>query len=132
MKARLRVQLDYQWSEPPDEHMQQLLESFDTLKRHFGDEAHAAKIIERETRLANEWIAENAPEEPDSKPRTREKSKHPTSRTARHPSISSTTWMPERYGDLNNMNNRGRSHFCHLPITRWETSGALRDGFRVW
>jgi len=27
------------------------------------------KIIERETRLANEWIVDNEPEEPDRNPR---------------------------------------------------------------
>ncbi|MDQ3565384.1 MAG: hypothetical protein M3436_15065 [Pseudomonadota bacterium] len=68
--VRREVQLNHDSSEPADEHMQQLLESFETLRKHFGDYARAAKIIERETRLANEWIAENAPEEPDRKPRT--------------------------------------------------------------
>ena len=68
--VRLEVQINHRSSEPPDEHMQQLLESFETLKKHFGDDARGAKIIERETRLANEWIAEKAPEEPDRKPRT--------------------------------------------------------------
>ncbi len=57
-------------NEPPDEHMQPLLETFDTLKKHFGDDARAAEIIEREADRANEWIAENTPEEPDRKPRT--------------------------------------------------------------
>ncbi len=68
--VRREVQLNHQSSEPPDEHMQQLLESFETLKKHCGDDPRAAKIIEQETRLANEWIAEKAPEEPDRRPRT--------------------------------------------------------------
>jgi hypothetical protein len=67
--VRIETQHNYQSSEPPDEHMQPLLESFETLKRLFGDDVHAAKIIERETRLTNEWIAENEPEEPERTPR---------------------------------------------------------------
>ena len=66
---RIEAQDNYQSSEPPDEHMQQLLESLDTLDKLFGGDVDAGKIIERETRLANEWIAENEPEEPDRKPR---------------------------------------------------------------
>lgn len=45
------------------------LESFDTLKKHFGDDREAADIIDRETRCASEWIGENTPEEPKRKPR---------------------------------------------------------------
>jgi energy-coupling factor transporter ATP-binding protein EcfA2 len=69
-EVRREVQLNHQSSEPPDEHMQQLLELFATLNKHFGDDARTAKIIEREISLANEWIAEKSPEEPDRKPRT--------------------------------------------------------------
>lgn len=67
--VRLDWQFDHNSNEPPDEHMQQLLELFETLKNHFGNDPHAAKIVERETRHANEWIAENTPEEPNRKPR---------------------------------------------------------------
>lgn len=67
--VRLDWQLNHESSEPPDEHMQQLLESFETLKKHFGDDAGTAAIVERETRLADEWIAENTAEEPDREPR---------------------------------------------------------------
>lgn len=68
--VRRNWQLNRGSSEPPDEHMQPLLELFETLKKHFGDDARAAEIIERETDRANEWIAENTPEEPGRKPRT--------------------------------------------------------------
>lgn len=68
--VRLNWQLNHNSNEPPDEHMEQLLESFETLKKHFGDDQDAAKIIERETVRVNEWIAENEPEEQDIKPRT--------------------------------------------------------------
>lgn len=67
--VRIEAQHNHQPSEPPDEHMQPLLETFETLERLFGDDVHAAKIIERETHLANEWIAENEPEEPERTPR---------------------------------------------------------------
>lgn len=68
--VRRDVQLNRMPNDPPDEHMQQLFESLETLKKHFGDDARSAKIIEQETRLANEWIVENTPEESDRKPRT--------------------------------------------------------------
>ncbi len=68
--VRIDWQLNRESSEPPDEHMQQLLESFETLKKHFGDDAGAAAILEREAHLANEWIAENTVEKSDRKPRT--------------------------------------------------------------
>lgn len=68
--VRLEVQGQYEPSEPPDEHMQLVLESFDTLKKQFGNEVEATEIIERELRLANEWIAETDPPEPKVSPRT--------------------------------------------------------------
>jgi len=35
---------------PAEEHMSSLMESFDTLRKHFGDDQEAAGIIDRETR----------------------------------------------------------------------------------
>ncbi len=49
----------------PEEHMGQLLAVFDALKKHFGDDESAVKTIEREITLANEWIGENTPDEPE-------------------------------------------------------------------
>ena len=68
--VRLEVQGQYESSGPPDEHMQLVLESFNTLKKQFGDEVEATEIIEREIRLANEWIGETEPSEPKVSPRT--------------------------------------------------------------
>ena len=68
--VRLEAQRNHLTNEPADEHMQQVLESFETLNKHFGHDAYAATIIGRETLLANEWIAENTSEEPDRKQRT--------------------------------------------------------------
>jgi hypothetical protein len=67
--VRRNVQLNRYCSESPEEHMSSLMESFDTLKKHFGDDEEATRIIDRETRYANEWIGENTPEEPKRKPR---------------------------------------------------------------
>lgn len=68
--VRIEVQGQYESSGPPDEHMQLVLESFNTLKKQFSDEVQATVIIEREMRLAEEWIAETEPPEPNVSPRT--------------------------------------------------------------
>lgn len=68
--VRRNVQRNHDFSEPPDEHMQNILESFSTLKKRFSEDEDAVKIIERETDLANEWIAETEPPEPKVSPRT--------------------------------------------------------------
>lgn len=67
--VRLEAQDQYESSVPPDEHMQLVLESLDTLKKQFGDEMEATEIIEREMKLAKEWIAETEPPEPKVSPR---------------------------------------------------------------
>ena len=67
--VRRNVEANHSPGEPPEEHMASLLESFDTLKEYFGEEEDAARIIERETQHANQWIGENTPEEPERKPR---------------------------------------------------------------
>lgn len=68
--VRKNVQINHDSSDPPDEHMQNILESFSTLKKRFSEDEDAVKIIERETDLANEWIAETEPPEPKITPRT--------------------------------------------------------------
>ena len=68
--VRRNVQSNHDSSEPPDEHMQNILELFSTLKKRFSDDEDAVKIIEREADLANEWIAETEPPEPKVSPRT--------------------------------------------------------------
>lgn len=67
--VRLEAQGQYESSAPPDEHMQLVLESFETLKKQFGGEEEAIEIIEREIQKANEWIAETEPPEPKVSPR---------------------------------------------------------------
>jgi hypothetical protein len=67
--VRRNVESNYSSGEPPEEHMASLLESLDTLKEYFGEEEQAARIIERETEYANQWIGENTPQEPNQKPR---------------------------------------------------------------
>jgi energy-coupling factor transporter ATP-binding protein EcfA2 len=68
-ELRLGVQSNHS-SDPPDEHMQDILESFDTLKMRFSGDAEAIKLIEREIDLANEWIAETETPEAKVSPRT--------------------------------------------------------------
>ena len=68
--VRRNVQSNHDSSDPPDEHMQTILESFSTLKKRFSEDEDAVKIIERELDLANEWIAESAHPEPKVSPRT--------------------------------------------------------------
>jgi len=67
--VRLEAQGQYESSGPPDEHMQLVLESFETLKKQFGGEEEAIEIIEREIQKANKWIAETEPPEPKVSPR---------------------------------------------------------------
>jgi hypothetical protein len=67
--VRRNVQRNHDSSEPPDEHMQNILETFSTLKKRFSEDENAVKIIDRETDLANEWIAETEPPEPKVSPR---------------------------------------------------------------
>lgn len=68
-ELRLEVQNDHS-SDPPDEHMQDILESLSTLKMRFSGDADAVKLIDREIDLANEWIAETETPEPKISPRT--------------------------------------------------------------
>jgi hypothetical protein len=67
--VRRDVESNHRGEDPPEEHMSTLMESFGTLKEYFGDDPDAARIIDRETRHANEWIGENTPEEPKRKSR---------------------------------------------------------------
>lgn len=55
--------------EPPEEHMQPVLEFFGSLKERFGDDESAVKLIDRQIQHTSEWIAENTPEEPERSPR---------------------------------------------------------------
>jgi len=56
-------------SEPPDEHMQDMLEMLFILEKQFSDDEAAVKTIRRETELANEWVAEIEPPELEVSPR---------------------------------------------------------------
>ncbi|MBI3372372.1 MAG: hypothetical protein HY017_11535 [Betaproteobacteria bacterium] len=67
--VRREWESNHRSDDAPEEHMQQLLESFETLKKCFGDDESATKIIDREIRQTNEWISEYTPEEPKRSPR---------------------------------------------------------------
>jgi hypothetical protein len=68
-EVRVEHQSNHTSDEPPEEHMYQILSSFETLKKCFSDDADAVKIIDREIRHANEWIGEHTPDEPKRNPR---------------------------------------------------------------
>ncbi len=68
--VRWNAQNAYDSSDYPDEHMQDILELFSTIKKRFSEDETAVKIIDRETDLANEWIAETSPPEPKITQRT--------------------------------------------------------------
>jgi hypothetical protein len=68
--VRQNVELNHRRNEPPEEHMSSLMETFDTLKLHFGEDSESAAIIDRQRRHTNEWIDEHTPDEPKRKPRT--------------------------------------------------------------
>jgi hypothetical protein len=63
--VRYEWESDHSSDVAPEEHMQQLLELFDSLKTRFSDDESAIKCIDREIRRTREWIDENTPEEPD-------------------------------------------------------------------
>ena len=67
--VRREFQFNHNSDQSPEEHMQHLFDSFEILKKHFGDSPEIEELIERETLLANDWIAENTQDEPDRKPR---------------------------------------------------------------
>ncbi|MCX5827619.1 MAG: hypothetical protein NTV58_06415 [Deltaproteobacteria bacterium] len=67
--VRRRWQSERPPFQSPEEYMQQLLESFDSLKNRFGDDPSAVELIDREVRLTNDWIGENTPEEPEGSSR---------------------------------------------------------------
>jgi hypothetical protein len=69
-EVRRNVELNHRLDEPPEEHMSSLMEIFDTLALHFGEDSEAARVVERQRRYANEWIGDHTPDEPKRKPRT--------------------------------------------------------------
>ena len=60
---------DHSQGEPPEEHMQQLLEFFGSLKERFSDDESAFNLIDHQIQRTREWIDENTPKEPERSPR---------------------------------------------------------------
>lgn len=67
--VRQEWETNHRSDDPPEGHMQQLLESFETLKKCFGDDESAITIIDQEIRRTNDWIGEYTPEELKRSPR---------------------------------------------------------------
>ncbi|MGQ0699888.1 MAG: hypothetical protein ACT4PZ_16795, partial [Panacagrimonas sp.] len=68
--VREEEQDGYRADEPADEYMENMFESFKTLKDKFGDDAEAVWIIERQIELAKKWISDNDHERPERAPRS--------------------------------------------------------------
>jgi hypothetical protein len=66
---RIRAQSSHLSTDSPDEYMQTVLESFDILKKRFGEDEQLVKRIDKEIDLANEWISETELLEPKVGPR---------------------------------------------------------------
>lgn len=66
---RRKWQKNQPHDERPEEHLQPLLNSFETLQSVFADDDIAMDYIRRESEGAQQWIAENTEEEPDRGPR---------------------------------------------------------------
>lgn len=67
--VRIEHQVSHSSVESPEEHMDQLLSSFETLKKCFADDSDVVNRIDRQISRAKEWIDEHAPDEPELKPR---------------------------------------------------------------
>lgn len=66
---RRKCQRNQPHDERPEEHLQPLLNSFETLQSVFAADEVAMDCIKRESERAQEWIAENTEEEPERSPR---------------------------------------------------------------
>jgi energy-coupling factor transporter ATP-binding protein EcfA2 len=69
-EVRRAAQWDHNADVPPDEHMQNFLESLSTLKDCFSEDKKTINSIEQQIHLVNQWIAETEPPESEVSPRT--------------------------------------------------------------
>jgi hypothetical protein len=70
VRCNVESDYDYDSSQEPEEHMETMLESLNTLRNIFSENEDTVKTIEHELALANEWIAESNPPEQKVSPRT--------------------------------------------------------------
>ena len=64
-------QSNHQSDESAEDHMQPLLEAFETLKAMFDDDETAVEKIDRETEHVQEWLWEHTPDDSDERPERR-------------------------------------------------------------
>ena len=70
--VRCEWQSNHDPDQSPDDHMQPLLEAFETLKTMFHDDETAVERIDRETEHAQEWVwEEHMPDDSDETPERR-------------------------------------------------------------
>ncbi|HKG60878.1 MAG TPA: hypothetical protein VKB05_14050 [Pyrinomonadaceae bacterium] len=68
--VRREWESNHSLGDPPEEHMQQLLELFDSLKGRFSYDETALNLIQSQVGHTNDWIEENTPAEPERSSRT--------------------------------------------------------------
>ncbi len=68
-EVRQEAQDSHNSSESPEEHLDGIIESLNTLEDQFGSDEDALKIITREKKAANDWISKTEPPEPKISPR---------------------------------------------------------------
>ena len=69
--VRHEWQSNHQSDESADDHMQPLLEAFETLEAMFDDDETAVEKIDRETKHVQEWLREHTPDDSDERPERR-------------------------------------------------------------
>lgn len=72
-EVRSAWESNYTSDDSAEQHMQLLLDFFESLKERFDDDKTSVKRIEHELRRTKEWIGEHMPEEPERSPRKLEK-----------------------------------------------------------
>ena len=69
--VRREWQSNHQSDQSPEDHMQPLLEAFETLKAMNDDDETAVEKIDRETAHVQEWVSEHMADDSDDKPERR-------------------------------------------------------------
>ena len=66
---RFEWEENYSFGQSPDDHMQKLLQFFESLKARFKGDKRTVHQIDHEISRTNEWIEENMDDEPERNPR---------------------------------------------------------------
>ena len=69
--VRREWESNHESDQSPDDHMEPLLEAFETLKAMNDDDETAVEKIDRETAQVKEWVSEHMLDDSDEKPERR-------------------------------------------------------------